>query len=390
MKVITNFDFDDRYADDDRYGGTFSKDTLPKTPEKKFYFINMADDKDAGTHWVHVDNRFPNVFYFDSFGVDPPEEILAFMKKTKKKMELNIRRIQDMRSVYCGYFCMYMVDEAGKDRDFIDILNDFSDDLKENDKMMENVFVKEGAGFNFSIKKVKPNYANLTPEQIANLNAPPRQINPFNWGGAQKQTFIEFETPHKYYADSWTQQSEKEMADKARMLATEQVTCPYANIGFPNTCVYTPKGQKIRDAYLAKAREPIKPFANMDIGNAIKTTFFNIFQWLPLPIIPQLVGVLAQEVDAIAQSVIETKKQKEMNKAQTEKLMDDKAWAIAGAYVEKFYDPASGKPKPTLQEAHDKALAYIRNEVANKSGGALQKHHEKFKQMCCKQDEIVT
>ena len=122
-------------------GGVFSRDNLPTHPENKFYIINLDDQSGGGTHWVMLYNVGDNCIYFDSFGVDPPEEVLDKMRKTCKKMIMNSYRIQHLKSINCGFFCMYVIDGLLEGRDFINLLTDFRPrDYDKNDEFIAEVF----------------------------------------------------------------------------------------------------------------------------------------------------------------------------------------------------------------------------------------------------------
>ncbi|KAJ4452708.1 hypothetical protein PAPYR_13057 [Paratrimastix pyriformis] len=63
--------------------GVFSRNTLPKTIKfDESGVINMDDDKGGGTHWVCYYNKPDEdyVVYYDSYGIDPPLEILRYLK----------------------------------------------------------------------------------------------------------------------------------------------------------------------------------------------------------------------------------------------------------------------------------------------------------------------
>ena len=86
LEPLSNFQIDERYKGIKEYGGTFSKDLLPKL-ENKAYIINMQDSTAGnGSHWTAVININPKeTVYFDSFGQDDAAlEVEKFMKPTKK------------------------------------------------------------------------------------------------------------------------------------------------------------------------------------------------------------------------------------------------------------------------------------------------------------------
>ena len=69
--------------------------------------INLDSLENAGTHWVCCapshDNKF--VWYFDSFGMGYPEEFTS----DGKQIIYNSSQYQDIKSVLCGYYCLYFL-----------------------------------------------------------------------------------------------------------------------------------------------------------------------------------------------------------------------------------------------------------------------------------------
>ena len=122
--------------------GVFNKDQLPRI-QVGSYYINMQDADDGpGTHWVLlkiIDKK--NVFYFDSFGAPPPQEVLDFVKVS---IPYSNRIIQDIDSDKCGYYVLacddYMSHIKRKDmrEQFDDFLNMFVYDSKRNDNILKD------------------------------------------------------------------------------------------------------------------------------------------------------------------------------------------------------------------------------------------------------------
>lgn len=144
--MLTNFDLID-LAEDNGFDliGVYSKDELPSHHQPGSYIINMQDsDVGNGTHWV-VFKIFPNKqsCYFDSFGTGMPVEVSEFLEPFKP-VATNNRQIQDAKSTYCGFFCLSFIkffnDFPYKKEDvfeaFDDYLNCFSNDPKQNDKIV--------------------------------------------------------------------------------------------------------------------------------------------------------------------------------------------------------------------------------------------------------------
>ena len=116
----------DYYSNNKRFGGVYSRNTLPLNIQSKFYIVNLDDANGPGTHWVCIFNCHQDVcYYFDSFGVDPCDEVLAFMRQSHKKIAMSTYQIQKLGTIMCGYFCIYVCNELLNDVPFCDILLKF-------------------------------------------------------------------------------------------------------------------------------------------------------------------------------------------------------------------------------------------------------------------------
>ena len=97
--------------------GVFPKDHMYKAiaeikPKSKNGFILNLDTSDKpGSHWVAVFADPKSVEYFDSFGRNPPADILKELKRIPRKIDggeipklkINKKVTQDDASVACGY-----------------------------------------------------------------------------------------------------------------------------------------------------------------------------------------------------------------------------------------------------------------------------------------------
>lgn len=111
-------------VDLDRFGrrlfrhfrGAVSKDKLP--PPRKLrdgvYAINMQSSHQhtwegatGGTHWVGLYVNGRRYYYFDSFGMPPPEEVLHAV--AGKRGTYNHVRVQPFKSLMCGYYVLYVM-----------------------------------------------------------------------------------------------------------------------------------------------------------------------------------------------------------------------------------------------------------------------------------------
>jgi hypothetical protein len=126
------------------FNGVYPKDGLAKlTPQlskkaRGSIVVNMNNTGQAGSHWTAILMDKDRTIYFDSFGVVPSNEVLAFMKKRKGPMFYVDRQLQDPTSASCGWFCLYMITECTlKGRDILDVLSDdFTYDVKQNERRL--------------------------------------------------------------------------------------------------------------------------------------------------------------------------------------------------------------------------------------------------------------
>lgn len=88
-----------------------NKDMLANIfPQKGGYIINLQDSTEgSGTHWVGLwldsQNGNKTSSYYDSFGVDPPLDVLDFVERYgSKKLYSSEKVIQNINSGYCGQY----------------------------------------------------------------------------------------------------------------------------------------------------------------------------------------------------------------------------------------------------------------------------------------------
>jgi len=125
---LSNFDIDEHLNKFDYYNGTFSKNNLPaKIGTKEMGIINLDDFGNPGTHWVAYFNApgHKYVYYFDSFGLPPPEEVKRYLKTSHKQIQMNTGEIQQIDSIMCGYYCVYVLEQLDKGSSFYDAIYSF-------------------------------------------------------------------------------------------------------------------------------------------------------------------------------------------------------------------------------------------------------------------------
>ena len=70
------------------------------------YIINLNNSDKQGTHWVCFYLNNGVAYYFDSFGIVPPLEIMKFIKRYTRRIYLSDKTIQKLNSGGCGLYCL--------------------------------------------------------------------------------------------------------------------------------------------------------------------------------------------------------------------------------------------------------------------------------------------
>lgn len=122
--------------------GCFSKDLLDDTPMKNgdVYVLNLDSADGNGTHWTCLMKNKGIVLYYDPFGVEPPESVLAKIKNTKGRCYYSTEVNQDLDSVLCGYYCLSILKSVFREnmtfRNYLKLL--FNEPNKKNKKFILN------------------------------------------------------------------------------------------------------------------------------------------------------------------------------------------------------------------------------------------------------------
>jgi len=77
------------------------------------------------------------LWYFASFGMHYPKEFEIRAKKDKMKVIYNTTQYQDIKSVLCGYFCIYVLHQWKLGKEFYDILKP----LSMTDMIVNEIFI---------------------------------------------------------------------------------------------------------------------------------------------------------------------------------------------------------------------------------------------------------
>ena len=69
--------------------------------------INMASMNHKGTHWICLHTYKDFIFYSDSFGVEPPEEVIEYGKKYNKPIIYNDYQLEKLNGDNCGQLALF-------------------------------------------------------------------------------------------------------------------------------------------------------------------------------------------------------------------------------------------------------------------------------------------
>ena len=122
-KPLTNFQLIDTVKElkIPHFRGVFMRNDIPRRPLKRECgILNLDGVSGRGTHWVCWYKNNDN-FYFDSFGVQPPNELIEYLSSP---IFYNTEKIQPDGEVVCGHLCLYVLNRLSRGEGFQEIIND--------------------------------------------------------------------------------------------------------------------------------------------------------------------------------------------------------------------------------------------------------------------------
>jgi hypothetical protein len=90
------------------YQGCFPSDQIPPFEELRFpaaIVFNLDDSDGEGTHWTCAFVKENEVNYFDSYAIEPQDEILKFLNQFPRIIR-NIYPYQSLTTNVCGHYCI--------------------------------------------------------------------------------------------------------------------------------------------------------------------------------------------------------------------------------------------------------------------------------------------
>ena len=97
--------------------GVFMKDELKAPLAQGNYIINLQNHDEGGSHWTAFIKDKNNIYYYDSFGVVPPQNLYDIFKLDSHNIYYNTSDDQNFDSTSCGWwsisFIYYMTNSKG-------------------------------------------------------------------------------------------------------------------------------------------------------------------------------------------------------------------------------------------------------------------------------------
>ena len=123
IKAISNLEISDAAKKLSRYGfrGVFLRDTLPtKTQLNECGILNLDSSSGDGTHWVMWFKKGKDKFYFDSYGTQPPSELITYLKSP---IFYNSERVQQNGEVFRGQLCLIALKQLSLGNNLQTVIN---------------------------------------------------------------------------------------------------------------------------------------------------------------------------------------------------------------------------------------------------------------------------
>jgi hypothetical protein len=103
------------------FRGVFCRNELPhKANVNECGIINLDDSRGMGTHWCCWFKRGRCKYYFNSYGLQPPNEIVQYLQTG---ILYSTDRIQPDGTAICGHLCIYVLNRLSHGEDMKLIIN---------------------------------------------------------------------------------------------------------------------------------------------------------------------------------------------------------------------------------------------------------------------------
>ena len=84
------------------------------------WYFKLDSSSGDGTHWVMWFKKGKVKFDFDSYGVQPPSELIAYLTST---IFYNSERVQQNGQVFCGHLCLFTLKQLSLGNNLQAVIN---------------------------------------------------------------------------------------------------------------------------------------------------------------------------------------------------------------------------------------------------------------------------
>ena len=91
-----------------------------KTKLIECVILNLESSSGDGTLWVMWFKKGKDKFYFDSYGVLPPSELIAYLLSP---IFYNSERVQQNGEVFCSHLCLFALKKLSLGNNFQAVIN---------------------------------------------------------------------------------------------------------------------------------------------------------------------------------------------------------------------------------------------------------------------------
>ena len=99
----------------------FMRDQLKnvKPMNKECGILNLNLSAEPGSHWVCWYKNNKEKYYFNSFGLPPPDELIDYLKRPILYSTFQLQGIMDEN---CGKWCLKILKQLNEGVDYVDII----------------------------------------------------------------------------------------------------------------------------------------------------------------------------------------------------------------------------------------------------------------------------
>ncbi len=126
IEALSNFEIIDKCKElkIKNFTGVFMRDELKNlNPSKnECLILNHDNSSSEGTHWTSLFIEKGVAIYFDSYGLDPPLEVIDYCKRLNGYC--STFKIQEYNEVICGHYAIFVLYRLNNGYRFFDVLDE--------------------------------------------------------------------------------------------------------------------------------------------------------------------------------------------------------------------------------------------------------------------------